>query len=84
MSNGIYKSIEHRAIVNSEKERMSVATFYGVGLEKMIGPLPNLVTAERPQLYKTIAMSDYVNAFFSHKLQGKSNLSSLRIQNETH
>ncbi|XWS12440.1 hypothetical protein CRYUN_Cryun37aG0089000 [Craigia yunnanensis] len=28
VSNGIYRSIEHRAIVNSTKERLSIATFY--------------------------------------------------------
>ncbi|KAI3945024.1 hypothetical protein MKW92_005597 [Papaver armeniacum] len=28
MSNGIYRSVEHRATVNSTKERLSVATFH--------------------------------------------------------
>ncbi|CAH2041883.1 unnamed protein product [Thlaspi arvense] len=33
LSNGIYKSIQHRAVVNSEKERISVAAFHSPKFE---------------------------------------------------
>ncbi|XP_028767026.1 uncharacterized protein LOC114724752 [Neltuma alba] len=84
VSNGIYKSVEHRATVNSKKERMSTATFFGARLDGMLGPSPNLVTPERPPQFKTISVSDYWKAYFSRQLHGKSHLDSLRIANQTH
>ncbi|KAL5841305.1 hypothetical protein ACOSQ3_011908 [Xanthoceras sorbifolium] len=48
LSNGTYRSIEHRATVNSSKERISVATFCSPSLDGEIGPPPSLVTPETP------------------------------------
>ncbi len=48
VTNGLYKSIEHRATVNSEKERLSIAAFYSPKLDGEMGPAPSLVTVERP------------------------------------
>ncbi|KAF7812996.1 glutamate--tRNA ligase, chloroplastic/mitochondrial-like isoform X1 [Senna tora] len=39
----MYKSIEHRAIVNSEKERISVATFFSPKMDGEMGPAKSLV-----------------------------------------
>ncbi|KAI9074094.1 hypothetical protein K1719_032989 [Acacia pycnantha] len=83
VSNGIYKSIEHRATVNSKKERMSMATFFNARSHGVIGPLLNLVTSERPPQFKTIPLSDFWKTFFTRQLQGKSNLDYLRIPNGT-
>ncbi|KAK4261866.1 hypothetical protein QN277_004805 [Acacia crassicarpa] len=83
VSNGIYKSIEHRATVNSKKERMSMATFFNARSDGVIGPSPNLVTPERPPQFKTIPMSDFLKTFFTRQLRGKSNLDYLRIPNGT-
>nr|POE91256.1 protein srg1 [Quercus suber] len=41
-------SIEHRATVNSAKERLSMATFYSPRPEADIGPAPSLITPESP------------------------------------
>ncbi|KAI5437388.1 hypothetical protein KIW84_023483 [Lathyrus oleraceus] len=82
MTNGIYRSIEHRATVNSKKERISIAAFHRPQMSKVIGPTPSLVTSEKPALFKTITMEDYYKAFFSRKLLGKSCLDVVRIQNE--
>ncbi|XP_039141338.1 codeine O-demethylase-like [Dioscorea cayenensis subsp. rotundata] len=40
MSNGKYKSLEHRAVVISEQERFSIGTFHGPRADAQIGPLP--------------------------------------------
>ncbi|KAF7808456.1 protein SRG1-like [Senna tora] len=81
VSNGIYRSVEHRATVNSQKERMSIATFYSAKQERNIGPSPSLVTPQTPPLFKTIRVSEYRRRFFSRQLSGKSLLDSIRIQN---
>ncbi|KAK2429923.1 protein SRG1 [Trifolium repens] len=82
LTNGIYRSIEHRATVNLNKERISIAAFHRPQMSKVIGPTQSLVTSERPALFKTLTVQDYYKAFFSRQLQGKSCLDVMRIQNE--
>ncbi|KAI4313623.1 hypothetical protein L6164_026586 [Bauhinia variegata] len=79
LTNGIYRSIEHRATVNSEKERISIATFYSPKLDGEIGPAPSLVSAEKPALFRRIGIADYFKGYFSRELNGKSNLDNMRI-----
>ncbi|KDP32875.1 hypothetical protein JCGZ_12167 [Jatropha curcas] len=81
-TNGIYRSIEHRAAVNSVKERISIATFYSAKLDGEMGPAPSLVTQERPALFRKFGVEDYMKGFFSKELVGKSFIDETRIQNE--
>ncbi|XP_010493145.1 PREDICTED: codeine O-demethylase-like [Camelina sativa] len=69
MSNGIYKSPVHRVVTNSEKERISVATFCVPGEEKEIQPVEGLVSEARPRLYKTV--KKYVELYFQYYQQGR-------------
>ncbi|KAL3739740.1 hypothetical protein ACJRO7_021071 [Eucalyptus globulus] len=83
VTNGTYRSIEHRAMVNSVKERLSIATFYSAKLEGDMGPAPSLITPEKPALFKRIGVADYFKGLFSRKLQGKSYIDVMRtIQGE--
>ncbi|WOL08490.1 protein DMR6-LIKE OXYGENASE 1-like [Canna indica] len=50
VSNAIYKSVEHRVIVNAEEERLSIAFFYNPKSDIPIGPVPELVVVR----YKTV------------------------------
>ncbi|XP_020975623.1 protein SRG1 [Arachis ipaensis] len=81
ITNGIYSSVEHRATVNSEKERLSIATFYNPALDAIIGPAPSLVTPETPAAFKRIAAGEYFKGYLSQELRGKSFLDSIRIPN---
>ncbi|KAJ0082916.1 hypothetical protein Patl1_10085 [Pistacia atlantica] len=82
VTNGAYSSIEHRATVNSTKERLSIATFYSPNTNRDMGPAPSLITPENPALFKRISVADYYKGYFSRELQGKSYLDGLRIKNE--
>lgn len=83
MTNGIYRSTKHRAIVNSHKERLSIATFYGPEWSGNIGPSPSLVTPENPALFKTISVADFYKGYLSPEHRGKSYINDvLRIQKE--
>ncbi|KAK7399886.1 hypothetical protein VNO78_11080 [Psophocarpus tetragonolobus] len=85
MTNGIYRSIEHRGTVNLEKERLSIATFYNPGREINIGPAPSLVSPETPALFKTISVPEYYRGYLSRELRGKSYLDTIKIiQNQDH
>ncbi|KAK2376037.1 protein SRG1 [Trifolium repens] len=82
MTNGIYRSIEHRATANSEKERISVAAFHNIQMGRDLGPARSLVTPESPALYKTITLEEYVEGYLASKIKGKSYLDVVRIKNE--
>ncbi|KAK2642686.1 hypothetical protein Ddye_024449 [Dipteronia dyeriana] len=82
LTNGTYRSIEHRATVNSLKERMSIATFFNPKMDGEIAPAPSLVTPETPARFKRIGVVDYTKGIFTSKIDGKSHIESLRIQNE--
>ncbi|KAJ8639010.1 hypothetical protein MRB53_015704 [Persea americana] len=47
ISNGVYRSIEHRATANSEQERLSIAAFHSPRLTAEIGPVPSLISPEK-------------------------------------
>ncbi|CAI9095460.1 OLC1v1031414C1 [Oldenlandia corymbosa var. corymbosa] len=80
MTNGKYRSIEHRAVVNSLKERLSIAAFHLPSTEAKIGPLPDLVK-ENAAKYKTMKYEDYLKMFLGSRLNGKSMLDNVRISN---
>ncbi|XP_077250940.1 protein SRG1-like [Tasmannia lanceolata] len=82
VSNGIYRSIEHRATVNSVRERLSIATFYSPRLTTEIGPAFSLINPQNPALFKRIGVEDYFKGLFTKELKGKSYLDYMRIDNE--
>ena len=59
LSNAIYKSVEHRVIVNSEKDRVSLAFFYNPKSDMLIEPMKQLVTKTRPSLYPAMTYDEY-------------------------
>lgn len=79
MSNGTYKSIEHRATVNSSKERLSVATFYSSNLESDLGPALSIIGPQNPAIFRRVPLEKYFKEFFARKLSGKSYLDFMRI-----
>ncbi|PHU05056.1 hypothetical protein BC332_25878 [Capsicum chinense] len=78
LSNAIYKSVEHRVIVNSAKERVSLAFFYNPGGNILIKPADELVTEDQPALYSPMTFNEY-RAFIRTKGPcGKSLVESLK------
>ncbi|KAM5573304.1 S-norcoclaurine synthase 1 [Rosa sericea] len=83
MSNGAYKSIEHRAVVNPEKERLSIAAFHSPNIGTMIGPLPDLIK-ENAANYKTMSNEEYIKLIVTSKLDGKTLLDQMRLNQQLH
>ncbi|CAK9171012.1 unnamed protein product [Ilex paraguariensis] len=82
VTNGIYRSIEHRAVVNSKKERLSVAAFLSPKLDGDLGPAPSLINEQTPALFKRIGVADFFRGYYSRKLEGKSYLDIMRIEKD--
>ncbi|MBA0706140.1 hypothetical protein Golax_018268 [Gossypium laxum] len=81
-SNGIYRSIEHRAVVNSTKERLSIATFYSSKLDSELGPALSLIGPSNPAIFRRVPLEKYFKEFFARRLNGKSYLDFMRIKTE--
>lgn len=79
ITNGTYKSIEHRGVVNSEKERLSMATFHNTGTGKEIGPLRSLVKRQKGACFRTVTPEEYFKGLASRELDGKAFLDVWRI-----
>ncbi|KAG6416718.1 hypothetical protein SASPL_124154 [Salvia splendens] len=78
VSNGVYKSIEHRATVNSESERMAIAMFFSCKYEAEVGPSPSMLMKQQP-VFRRLKMEQYVKDFFSRKLNGKTFLHNMKL-----
>ncbi|XP_059077664.1 protein SRG1 [Cryptomeria japonica] len=71
ISNGIYKSIEHRAVTNMDRDRISIATFCAPSMKTEVGPAPELIDELHPCQYRRFIRAEYMQNFFSGKLEGK-------------
>ncbi|PRQ50343.1 putative codeine 3-O-demethylase [Rosa chinensis] len=80
LSDGLYKSIEHRVIVNPEKERISIAMFFMPKLESEIGPVTALRDPQKPPSPGKIGMEKFVENYFAHNLNGKTPLERIRTK----
>ncbi|KAF8026615.1 hypothetical protein BT93_F3184 [Corymbia citriodora subsp. variegata] len=59
LSNGKYKSVLHRSLVNKEKTRMSWAVFCAPPQETLIGPFPELINDQNPAKYSTKTNAEF-------------------------
>ena len=80
ITNGRYKSAVHRAVVNAERARLSVATFYDPSKSQKICTAPQLVSKDHPQKYRDVIYGDYVSSWYSKGPEGKRNIDALLIE----
>lgn len=80
MTNGEYKSIEHRVVVNLENQRLSIGAFLSPDIKTMIGPLPDLVKQNGPK-YKNVSYEEYLEGIFKiKKLDSKSLIDQTKLE----
>ncbi|KAK1284985.1 Protein SRG1 [Acorus calamus] len=80
LSNGKYRSINHRCTVDPEKERLSIASFQSPGSDADIGPLPELVRDGVEVYYNNMSYGKFLHLFMSGKLDGKGHMQFIRKQ----
>ncbi|CAK8538316.1 unnamed protein product [Lathyrus sativus] len=78
LSNATYKSVEHRVVVNSHKERVSLAFFYNPKSDIPIEPAKELVKPETPALYPAMTFDEYRLFIRMRGPCGKSQVESLK------
>nr|AAN87570.1 gibberellin 3-oxidase [Spinacia oleracea] len=80
LSNGRYPSVYHRAMVNRVQHRLSVAYLYGPASGVRVQPLPKLIDATHPPLYRPVTWSEYLGIKSEHLTKA---LSLIRINHNT-
>ncbi|KAI4305743.1 hypothetical protein L6164_029091 [Bauhinia variegata] len=74
ITNGKYKSVEHRVIAQTDGTRMSIASFYNPGSDAVIYPAPALVEKEseaKNQVYPKFVFEDYMKLYAALKFHAK-------------
>ncbi|GKC12213.1 feruloyl CoA ortho-hydroxylase 1-like protein, partial [Tanacetum coccineum] len=74
MSNGKYKSVEHRVSANGSNNRISVPIFVNPRPSDIIGPLAEVIESGEKPVYKHVLYSDYVKHFFRKAHDGKATI----------
>ncbi|XP_071710586.1 protein SRG1-like [Rutidosis leptorrhynchoides] len=79
VSNGVYKSVLHRGMVNVDNERLSVATFYNNSAGTEVGPAKSLVVQHKVANFRAVPLEEYLKGYFAKKLDGKSYLDYMKL-----
>ncbi|PSS23627.1 Protein DMR6-LIKE OXYGENASE 1 like [Actinidia chinensis var. chinensis] len=78
-SNGRYKSVLHRAIVNSTRPRISVASLHSVPVTTTIRPCPKLTTETNPRRYMDTDFATFLEYASSSEPKKKNFLESRKL-----
>lgn len=78
-SNGIYKSILHRVLVNSLQSRISIASLHSMPVEKVIGPATELVSESTPKQFMDTDFSAFLEYISSTEFKKKNFLESRKL-----
>jgi len=79
LSNGRYKSAEHRVRTTSIQSRVSIPLFTAPLQTLKIGPLPQLVDRDGKACYRDLLFQDYFNNYFMNAHEGKKSLDYAKI-----
>uniref|UniRef100_A0A1J3ICI4 Leucoanthocyanidin dioxygenase n=1 Tax=Noccaea caerulescens TaxID=107243 RepID=A0A1J3ICI4_NOCCA len=77
ITNGVYKSAQHRAVTNANRARFSVATFHDPSKTARIAPASDLINQLSKPYYKEVVYGQYVSSWYSKGPEGKRNLDAL-------
>ncbi|TVU34684.1 hypothetical protein EJB05_16529 [Eragrostis curvula] len=83
LTNGRYKSVEHRAVTSEKQDRLSIVTFYAPAYDVELGPMPEFVTDDEPCRYRRFSHGEYSRHYVTSKLEGKKTLEFAKINNST-
>ncbi|EFJ35224.1 oxidoreductase [Selaginella moellendorffii] len=78
LSNGRFKSVEHRVAVNKDTVRMSLATFCNPDVDTIIAPAEDLVNDDNPVLYRAMTYGEFLESLCRDGLKGKDYVESFR------
>ncbi|KAM0990039.1 hypothetical protein ACFX13_008715 [Malus domestica] len=85
ISNGEYTSVQHRVLANPWKEaRISVVIFFNLSKwreDGYCGPLPELLSPEKPPVYRDFTAQEFLGNFYGKGIDTKSLIEKITIKN---
>ncbi|XP_059305932.1 probable 2-oxoglutarate-dependent dioxygenase SLC1 [Lycium ferocissimum] len=78
-SNGKYKSVLHRVLVNSLKSRISVASLHSLPFNSIVRPSPKLISETNPKRYKDTNFAAFLEYIKSCDSINKSFLETRKL-----
>lgn len=78
-SNGKYKSVLHRALVNAAKSRISVVSLHSLPFSYTVRPSSKLVNETNRKLYKDTNFGDFLEYLSTRELKRKDFLESRKL-----
>ncbi|CAK7357485.1 unnamed protein product [Dovyalis caffra] len=79
LSNLQYKSLLHRVIVNSETERLSIASYCYPSNDTHIGPPKELINDDRPAIYKDFTYEEFYSTMWKQRRPDATRLDSFKV-----
>ncbi|KAK2414367.1 protein SRG1 [Trifolium repens] len=79
-SNGKYKSVEHRAVTNKNKRRISHGTFLFPRDDVEVEPFDHMIDAQNPKIYQKVLYGDYLRQSLKRKMEGKKHTDVAKIE----
>ncbi|KAJ7545954.1 hypothetical protein O6H91_08G017900 [Diphasiastrum complanatum] len=80
LSNGRFKSVEHRVTVNKEKTRISIGILCVPLGDTRIAPISGLIDESHPPMYREVIFKEYLGHYFSKQHNRKSSIDSVRLK----
>eukprot|EP00253_Pinus_taeda_P031131 PITA_31131 len=80
VSNGRFRSVEHRAVTNASTARISIPTFYGPSEDAFIAPAASLVDEQHPAQYKGYKFGEFMRILWRQELKNKTMLDHFKIE----
>ncbi|KAH9705083.1 Fe2OG dioxygenase domain-containing protein [Citrus sinensis] len=78
-SNGKYRSVLHRVLVNPAKSRISVASLHSLPFNSMVSPSPSLINKANPRRYKETDFACFLEYISSFEPKRKNFLESRKL-----
>ncbi|KAF9599042.1 hypothetical protein IFM89_033387 [Coptis chinensis] len=78
-SNGRYKSVLHRVLVNSSKTRISVASLHSLSYNTTVRPCSKLINEANPRLYKDTDFASFIEYITTCEPKKKNFLESRKL-----
>ncbi|KAI3416649.1 Fe2OG dioxygenase domain-containing protein [Psidium guajava] len=78
-SNGRFKSVLHRVLVNPSSTRISIASLHSLSFDSTVRPLPKLIDEANPSRYKDTDFASFLHHISSVEHKGKNFLDTRKL-----
>jgi len=71
--------VEHRAITNKNKRRITFISYLFPQGDAEVGPFDHMIDDQNPKMYKDTTYGEYLRLVLNRKSEGKPHISATKI-----